>query len=207
MADPAGIAAVILAAGRSRRFGSDKLLHPVTLHGIRLPVAAHSLGPWLDVFEQVTVVVGPSSQPLRHAMKSALQQNAGRIRWVTCADADSGMGHSLACGIAANARASGWLVGLADMPSVPQSAISGVLQGLCSGAALAAPYKNDRRGHPVGFASIYRDTLMALQGDAGARTLLQQESKHILRTKTDDDGIFTDVDSPQDLEKLCGHRA
>ena len=198
-----GIAAIVLAAGASQRFGSDKLLHPVTLRGVTLPLAAHSLWSWLDTFGHVSVVVRPGAETFCGAIESALRAiKSGTIHWIACADAAQGMAASLACGIHANRDAKGWLIGLADMPAVPVAAISGVRGALSAGAVLAAPSRAGRRGHPVGFASHYRDELLALQGDTGARRLLERDKSKVVDIKINDAGIFADIDIPGDLQNL-----
>ncbi|VVC84150.1 nucleotidyltransferase family protein [Sideroxydans sp. CL21] len=203
MPDPGGIAAVVLAAGGSSRFGSDKLLHPVTLQGVTLPLAAHSLLPWLENFEQITVVVRPGSEAFRSAIAAALGANRpASIRWLVCHEAAQGMAASLACGVRANREAAGWLIGLADMPAVPSSAIAGVRDALLAGAYLSATVHEGRRGHPVGFVSHYRDELLALQGDAGARHLLERDKSNLVQIEIGDNGIFADVDIPGDLHRL-----
>jgi molybdenum cofactor cytidylyltransferase len=99
LSDPRAIAAIVLAAGASRRFGADKLLHPLTLHDVTLPLAAHSLLPWLEVFGQITVVVRPESQALCSAVETALgARRSAAMRWLACADAAQGMARSLSCG-------------------------------------------------------------------------------------------------------------
>lgn len=197
------IAAVVLAAGASRRFGSDKLLHPVTLRGATMPLAAHSLLPWLETFVEITVVVRPGAETFCSALETALgASKSAAIRWVECADAAQGMAASLACGVRAKRDAAGWLIGLADMPAVPKAAIEGVRNALLAGAALAAPSRAGRRGHPVGFASHYRDELLALQGDSGARRLLERDISRLVDIKIDDAGIFADIDIPGDLQHL-----
>jgi molybdenum cofactor cytidylyltransferase len=206
LADDQTIAAVVLAAGQSRRFGADKLLHPLTLDGETLPLAAHSLRPWLAVFRRVTVVVRPQADALRAAIEQALGEQAAAIAWVACADAESGMGHSLAAGVGANRSASGWLVGLADMPAVPAAAIAGVRAALAAGAPLAAPARAGRRGHPVGFGAGYGPRLLALQGDAGARALLEQDAASIAYIAVAHDGIFADVDTPVDIAVFQPHQ-
>ncbi len=203
MPDPSEIAAIVLAAGASRRFGSDKLLHPVTLRGVTLPLAAHSLLPWLETFGHVTVVVRPGAETFCSAIETALGAiNPAPIRWIVCADAAQGMAASLACGVRANRDAAGWLIGLADMPAVPMAAIAGVRNALLAGAALAAPSRDGRRGHPVGFAAHYRDELLALQGDTGARRLLERDRSNVVDIKIDHAGIFADIDIPGDLQYL-----
>lgn len=203
MSEPRAIAAIVLAAGASSRFGANKLLHPLTLRGVTLPLAAHSLLPWLETFGQITVVVRQDSQALCNAAADAL--GAGRseaIRWLVCADAAQGMASSLACGVRANRDAGSWLIGLADMPAVPAAAIVGVRKALLDGADLAAPACDGRRGHPVGFASHYREELLMLQGDKGARLLLERDKSKVVHVKIDNAGIFADIDSPGDLPKL-----
>ncbi len=237
MPDPGEIAAIVLAAGASYRFGADKLLHPLTRKGMTLPLAAHSLLPWLDTFGVITVVVRPDSGVFCKTIDAALGR---QLRYVVCADAGRGMAASLAAGVRANLEAAGWLIGLADMPCVPSSAISGVKNLLLAGAALAAPFCEGKRGHPVGFAAAYRTALLNLQGDHGARQILANRhgassipvhesacagrlphpnplpegegtnkslrdfhgNDEITPFKINDEGIFTDIDTADDLQRL-----
>lgn len=200
MSDIREIAAIVLAAGTSRRFGADKLLHPLTLHGVTWPLVAHSLLPWLDVFGKITVVVRQDSHALCNAAVEALgMSSATAIRWLVCADAAHGMAASLASGVRANRNAAGWLIGLADMPAVPAAAIAGVKNALLNGADIAAPAFKGRRGHPVGFASHYLEALLALQGDKGARSLLERDKSCVEHVNIYNDGIFTDIDTHDDL--------
>ena len=197
---PDRIAAIVLAAGISRRFGSDKLLHPLTLNGRTMPLAAHSLLSWLEVFERVCVITRPGAETRK--IEDALDAGS-RISWVVCEHADRGMAESLACGIRATIGAAGWLIGLADMPRVPASAISGVKDALIEGAPLAAASRNGRRGHPAGFSASYRDELLALKGDAGARHILERDE--VRRVQAESDGIFSDIDQPLDLNRFIAH--
>jgi molybdenum cofactor cytidylyltransferase len=197
------IVAVVLAAGASRRFGSDKLLYPLTLRGATRPLAAHSLLPWLEMFGKVTVVVRPGAETFCSAIETALGgTRSAQINWIECADAAQGMAASLVSGVRANRNATGWLIGLADMPAVPMAAIAGVRDALSEGAALAAPSHTGRRGHPVGFASHYYDQLLDLQGDNGARRLLERDSTRVFEVNIDDAGILADIDIPGDLQRL-----
>lgn len=178
-------------------------MHPVTLQGVTLPLVAHSLLPWLENFEHTTVVVRSGSEAFCSAIETALgTTKSAAIHWLVCQDATRGMAASLACGVSANRHAAGWLIGLADMPAVPSSAIVGVRNALLDGADLAATSCDGRRGHPVGFAFHYYEELLALQGDSGARRLLERDISNLVQIRIGNKGIFTDIDIPSDLQYL-----
>ncbi len=193
---PEAIAAVILAAGESRRFGSNKLLHPVKAGAITMPLAAKSLMPWFQVFSRVTVVVKPGADAFCEAVEASLRKKPD---WVVCPDSKEGMAFSLACGVRKNFDAKGWVIGLADMPVLPECAIFRVKEALLSGAPLAAPCMNGRRGHPAGFSFRYLEALLSLEGDGGAREILLAEESLVERIEMEDHGIFADIDFPEDL--------
>lgn len=197
MPEAAGIAAIVLAAGRATRFGSDKLLQPLALDGCTAPMIAHSVRPWLQVFDVLTLVIRPGD----HALRAALSGMEG-FRWVEAEQCGLGMGHSLAAGVAATADADGWVIGLADMPRLPAAVIAQVRDALRHGAALAAPFHQARRGHPAGFGRRYAEELLALSGDAGARQILQRDAAQLTRIVVQHPGVLLDVDQPSDIEQL-----
>ena len=73
---------------------------------------------------------------------------------------------------------------------------------LRAGAPAAAPCYGARRGHPVGFSAQLRSQLLALDGDTGARAILQRLSDRLVRVAVDDPGILVDIDRPEDLAAL-----
>ena len=196
------IVGILLAAGRGERFGGDKLLAK--------PASAPSAGSessdlegecisvmacrhLLAVVPTVIAVVRPGDAALTAALAAA------GARVVPCANADDGMGASLACGVAAERDAQGWIVGLADMPWVQSSTIARVTAAVVDGALVAAPFHDGKRGHPVGFSAACYAELAALTGDEGARAVVAAHANEFARIDVDDPGILRDVDTRADL--------
>ena len=127
----------------------------------------------------------------------ALEKEGCRV--VVCEQAAEGMGASLACAVRAAGRAEGYLVALADMPFVRTSSIAAVRDALVAGAPLAAPYFRARRGHPVGISGIFFEQLAASGGDEGAKALLRENEKRLVKIPVGDPGILRDIDTPGDL--------
>jgi molybdenum cofactor cytidylyltransferase len=131
----------------------------------------------------------------------AAQLRAVGMRIVECANADDGMGASLACGVAAAPGADGWIIVLADMPWIAPATIAAVAAAIAAGAGIAAPAYRGERGHPVGFARRHLAALCALSGDSGARVLVDAYHDQLVLIDTDDPQVVRDVDVPEDLQR------
>ena len=184
------IAGILLAAGKSTRFGSHKLLHPVYDSTPMVLAALHRLQTSVD---QVFVVVRPEDESLIQLLSQE------KCSLVPCAHAERGMGASLACGVRAASDAQGWLIALADMPEIPADVVATLVDHLRQGEEIIAPIHENRRGHPVGFSRSYYSELMQLDGDSGARNLIAAHADKLKLIPCSDPGILRDIDTPQDL--------
>lgn len=186
--------ALLLAAGRGTRFDptglQNKLLAPLP-NGT--PVACAAARALLSTLPHVTAVVRAGDESLAHAL------NGSGCDVVFSVEAERGMGASLAAGIRATSEAQGWIVALADMPWIAPATIEAIARRIDGGASIVAPVYRGRRGHPVGFGAMHRDALCALDGDVGARALL--ESNEIATIDVDDAGILADIDTYADLRR------
>lgn len=186
------ITGVLLAAGRGERFGGDKL---GALLPDGRPVAAAAAEAMVAALPCVVAVTRPGADDLR-----TLLEHAG-CDVAVCEQADEGMGASLACGVAASRVATGWVIGLADMPSIHSTTIAAVAATLAGGARLAAPVHEGTRGHPVGFTAEFGPELVALDGDEGARRIVAAHQADLELITVDDPGILHDIDTPADLAR------
>jgi molybdenum cofactor cytidylyltransferase len=186
------IQGILLAAGHSRRYGGDKLL---ALLDSGVPVAVETARKLKQGGVDATLAVLRPAQ-----MELAQRLQAEGVNPVFAPQAEAGMGHSLAAGIAASRDADGWVVALADMPAIQTGTIAAIATALRQGLPLVAPVWQGRRGHPVGFSAIFRDELLQLSGDQGARELLRHHAPKLL--DSNDPGILFDLDMPEDLRRL-----
>lgn len=182
---------ILLAAGRSRRFGADKMLYPLA---DGTPMALASAKALRSVLPRTVAVIRKD-----HHSLAALFAAHG-IETVVAEQADAGMGASLAAGIAATVNAPGWVVALGDMPFIHARTIGCIAEEVRRGAAVAAPVYHGQRGHPVGFSAQYGKELSKLCGDEGARALLQQHAEETLFIACNDPGILVDIDQRQALD-------
>lgn len=173
---------LILAAGRSERF--------------------RAAGGSSDKLDALFTTATGTRSVLDHVIAAA---RASGLPWqvVRAADtahhAEQGMGTSIATGVAATADAPGWLVLPGDLPLVQPSSLQAVAQALALGHGVVVPEVQGHKGHPVGFAPVCRDALMALRGDQGARAVVQAHAQFILHL--DDAGCVLDVDTPLLLQQ------
>jgi molybdenum cofactor cytidylyltransferase len=191
------IVGVLLAAGIGRRYDPSgarlKLLAPAPAGPqAGQPLAVAALRNLRAALADVVVVVRPAATEPQRRLHELLAAEGAPL--VFCALAEAGMGYSLACGVRARPDADGWLVALADMPAISPHTIAAVRDAIGRGHVTAAPVFRGQRGHPVGFGRVCRDELLALTGDAGARSVLAAHPPHPI--EVDDPGCVLDIDAP-----------
>lgn len=187
------IAGILLAAGAGTRFGGRKLLHPLP-DGV--PVGVAALRNLKAAIPNAITVVRPGDHELRDMLASE------GLPIIECTEAEHGMGHSLAAGVAEASDADGWVIALGDMPRVRPATILAVAQALELGAEIVVPVFTGERGHPVGISRRFRDELLRLTGDRGARAILNANASIVLRLVVDDPAVLQDVDTRADVERL-----
>lgn len=197
------IVGVLLAAGRGSRFdasgATSKLLQPLPEGPHRgRPVAQAAALNLRDSVDRILAVVRPGDDRLADVLAEA------GCDLVVNAQADVGMGSSIARGVQASAGAAGWLIALADMPAIAPASIARVAAALRAGAPAVVPVVHGQRGHPVGFSAALAVPLMALREDQGARGVLRAASPLLL--DLDDAGCLLDLDTPADFAALAARR-
>jgi molybdenum cofactor cytidylyltransferase len=191
---PARVGAVLLAAGRSSRYGAGhKLLAlwqgtPLVRHAVNAITAAGLPPP--------VVVLGHDAQAVRAALAGCAAQ------YVMASDWDEGMGRSLAAGIAAvPADWDAALICLADMPAVEPELIAALAR---APGELVVPVWDGRRGHPVRWPRTAFARLQALAGDTGGKAVMDDFS--ISQIAAPSAACLMDIDTPTALAALAASR-
>jgi molybdenum cofactor cytidylyltransferase len=192
------IAGLVLAAGASSRMGPG-------CNKLTAIVAGKALvaGP-VDVMreagvDRVFVVVGHEADEVRAALGDR------DCTFVDHPGAAAGMGTSIASGVSgllSIVEPRGIMICVGDLAGLQSEwvvQLLGVFESAASPEALCVPTCDGRFGHPVIFGSAYFDALGRLEGDRGARSLLERHAEHVLKVEIGSDAILRDIDTPDDL--------
>jgi molybdenum cofactor cytidylyltransferase len=200
------IALIMLAAGASRRFGTDdKLLaavggEPLAVRTARVMGAARVTGVSVHTRAVVTARDGPVAQTLTSLPP------AERPRLVVNPQALNGMGTSIAAGIASlSPSIDGALITPADMPFLTARLIEQLMERFqaCRGECPVHPLMPDGSSvGPVLWPRRYFSALVALTGDAGGQSLLVGETTFKIQMTEADVHLIADIDTPGDLARV-----
>ncbi|MBD9590552.1 nucleotidyltransferase family protein [Pseudomonas sp. PDM03] len=189
------IGVIVLAAGQGTRFRQvagadrDKLLADCTGRD----------GAVRSVIEQVLVSL-PATLAKRVLVTTEDRPQVARMAQAYGFEIvlieSTGLGDSIAAGVAACPLLGGWLIVLGDMPFILPSTVEQVLAGI-SDDGISVPVINGEYGHPVGFGRVFGPGLMALSGDRGAKPLFA--SARVVEVAVEDAGVLWDVDVPESL--------
>ena len=219
-------AAIVPAAGRSRRMGRPKLLLPVggtggaggTVIGATLAaLAAGGAG-------RIATVIRPGDRPLRAWLRgqaaAEIARRTGRAAGtgpelvaVVNPHPERGMLSSIVIGLEALGGPSGpgssppepLLVCPADLPELAPATVAAVLARLAAtDAGLAVPVHAGRRGHPLAIAAGLAAEIPGLDPAVGLRQLLERHPDRLAEVPVADPGCVRDLDTEEDYRRLRG---
>lgn len=191
------ICAMVLAAGRSSRMGTQKLLLPYRGQ----PMIARVVDELLESpVDQVFVVTGKEGKPILEALAGR------RVHCVTNPHAEDEMLHSVRCGlIAMPQQSAAAMVVLGDQPSITANLVAELVRSFhATSRSVVVPTYKGKRGHPLLFAMHYRDEILTGHEGRGLRGLLETHPQDVFELEVATSGILEDIDLPEDYRRAIG---
>lgn len=187
--------AILLAAGFSVRFGGIKLKAQLPNGNTLLQQT------FLNILQLTENIIIIGRKELLDAGVYDFLPTTHKPFLYLCEDAESGMGHSLVCGI--QQVPEDWqsvFVCLGDMPFVRTNTLC-LLFNASNSQNIIIPTSHAERGHPVGFGRQFFPELLRCRGDSGAKHILKAHKQAIIEIETGDSGVVQDIDTPAALRE------
>ena len=185
------ISAILLAAGQSKRMnGENKLTKEI--QGI--PLIKHSVKNILfSSIDELIVVLGYQKE----IIEKLIDKNE-KIKCVFNKDFESGMASSIKAGLNhLSEDTEAFFICLGDMPMVNKDIFNLLIKSKNNREIIVPTYKN-KQGNPILFSKSMKKKIMTIEGDAGAKKILELNKDKILNIETNDQGItknFNTVDN------------
>jgi len=216
------IPGILLGAGSSERFGSDKLL---TLLSTGETLLERALKVHLrSQISPLIVVVSPSIGKIIIEKKAIFSFSKIRIgkrtglwypfscRWgrgrlAINENFREGMSSSIQKGVKClkdEEETNGLLISLSDLPLLTPETINFFIKKFFEEkAGILLPVFNDITGHPVIIdINRFKNDIATIKGDVGLRTLTKKYPKAVKKIPWHDDSVTWDIDTPKNLERL-----
>lgn len=197
MAPRGRVAGVILAGGDSTRMGRPKALLPLEGKTF-LEVICERLGQ--AGAGQLVVVAGSAAQAIGERLPAL------RPTLVVNPRPELGQLSSLQVGVRAlDTDAPAAVVCLVDHPTVTSRTYERLIQSWrLQPGSIVLPIRNGKHGHPIVLDRRYFAELLALPPEATMRAIVHRNDDETLDVQVDDPGVNSDVDTPEDYERLVG---
>jgi molybdenum cofactor cytidylyltransferase len=205
------LAAVILAAGESRRMGTPKALLPFPVN----PVATEGITTFVEHLRSIAqhpriglrrVVLGAHAEEIRSRAQLAPADVVVNAAWATgqLSSIQAAI-RSLPGGSASltTGGTDGIILFLVDQPLITAGLIGELVgQFYSSQRRIVIPTYNGKRGHPVIFASSLYDELLAAPEEQGARAVVWRHAKDVLEVPTDEEGVVLNLNDPETMKRV-----
>lgn len=188
------VSSVVLAAGKSTRMGSQKLLLPFDGKSMVRSIVEKIAG---SNSIQTVVVTGSHKNEIKEALKDCDVLLIENERF------EEGMLSSVQAGVkSVKDETNGILILLGDQPMVSEKVINrliSVFQKTDKG--LLVPAFNGKRGHPVLISSKYKNEIKTINPKIGLRELFLNNTDDILEIEVGTENILKDIDTPEDYQR------
>jgi molybdenum cofactor cytidylyltransferase len=189
------ILAIVLAAGISSRMGRPKMLLPYNGHTIIEETVDQVLEAGYD---DTVVVVGPEREEIQELLAARPVRIAYNLNY------RAGMAGSIKAGVSfIDASAQAFALVLGDQPQITAKTHQLVLanyrkhkKGIC------APVLDGQIGHPVIFSMDYKTRMYSLQGDKGARHLVEANRADLAELPLKAPEILKSINTQKDYDGL-----
>ncbi|MEL6119312.1 MAG: nucleotidyltransferase family protein [Pseudomonadota bacterium] len=192
------VTAIVLAAGLSRRMGSDnKLLLPVNGE----PMIVRTLRAYREFCSDVVVVAGFDAENLAECVRHL------GLRLTHNPDFAEGQARSVATGLRAAQGAEHVMVGLGDQPALTRDHLDTLFQRhiAAGGKKITVPHNGTARGNPIVIPGDMIDQMLEDKQNPGCGKFTRERPDMVHLTPLQDAAFFHDVDTPEDYAALSQH--
>jgi len=191
------ISAMILAAGKSTRMGSPKMLLPWD----RITIIEHIISVFANAgIDDIVVVTGGARGQVEAIIQEC--QKKYRVQSVFNEGHLAGdMLSSMQCGLRYLSEKGGGaaLIGLGDQPQVQERSVRLICEAYSqTQSPLVVPSFHMRRGHPWLVARELWAEVIAMQSSQTPRDFLNAHAKDIYYVEVDTPSILADLDTPEE---------
>jgi len=187
------VSAILLAAGESKRMGEPKQLMPLGQSTILEQAINNLLN---SAVNEIIVVLG-------HRAEEMIKTIAAKpVKIAINPDYWQGMSTSIIAGLnLIDHQAQAVMLALGDQPSVSSQIINQLIEEFYHhDKGIAIPTYQGKRGHPIIFAIKYKQKLLELTGDIGARQIIKDHPQDILEVAVDSESVISDIDTKNDYQ-------
>jgi molybdenum cofactor cytidylyltransferase len=185
------ICAIVLAAGKSERMGTQKLILPWKGSTVIGHITDELLASTL---KQIIVVTGHNRDGVEEVLSGR------RVTFIHNTLYNRGMLSSVRCGLKALPKScSAVLVALGDQPGISCTLVDRMVEAYAStNKRLLVPSYQGRRGHPLLFSTEFCPEIHTDFDDTGLRGLLHRYPDEVYEWPCADSDIMLDIDTPED---------